>query len=473
MNSYFTENTLADLIDEIRYVYKSDTRPWIIGYSGGKDSSVLVQLVYRMLMDMPASERKKQVYIVSSDTMVENPIIKTYLHGMIDQISRAATRDKLPIKAKVVQPAPSNTFWANIIGRGFPTPRLNGSFRWCTDRLKIEPSSYYIKELQENHNSEVVVLLGVRKDESIVRRRRIEGREIEGKLLNRHETIKNAWVYPAIVELTTEDVWTLLLNNGGITPWGSDNNRLVELYSDADSGECPFAGITVKSVEFKSGGDSEVKPEQAQSCGKSRFGCWICTVVKEDKSLNGFIRSGHRDLIPLAEYRKWLISIRDIPDNREKKRRDGTVYTTPSGAQGLGPFTWEMRQEILKRLLRLQKEVGYELITEDEIKEIDRIWDEELDLTRRVLVDLYHEVTGERLPWDEFKKPLYDDRFIAELEALCEEESVPFDLVRGVISATTKNKFYSNTKILKGSIGKLLSQQWLHQEILKEIEVED
>lgn len=461
MNSYFTENTIADLIDEIRYVYKSDTRPWIIGYSGGKDSSVLVQLVYRMLLEMPLKERSKPVYIVSSDTMVENPIIKIYLHSMIEQIGVAAKRDKLPITAKIVQPAPSNTFWANVIGRGFPTPRLNGTFRWCTDRLKIEPSAFYIRGLQTQHESEVVVLLGVRKDESIARKRRIEGREIEGKLLNRHQTIKDAWVYPAIVELTTADVWAILLDGGGVTPWGSDNNRLVELYADADSGECPFAGITVKMGE------------QSQTCGKSRFGCWVCTVVKEDRSLNGFIKSGYRDLIPLAEFRKWLISIRDVGEFREKKRRDGTVYTTANGEPGYGPFTWAARQEILRRLLALQTEVNYELITEEELKEIDRIWDEELDLTRRVLVNLYFAATGNRLPWDEYKKPLYDERFIDQLERFCQAENVPFDLVRGIISATTKNKFYSNAKILKGSIAKLLSQQWLHQDIIKEIEVED
>lgn len=59
----------------------------------------------------------------------------------------------------------------------------------------------------------------------------------------------------------------------------------ISLYADADSGECPFAGI-------HAGG-------QTQSCGNSRFGCWVCTVVKEDKSLNGFIRSGHRELFHL------------------------------------------------------------------------------------------------------------------------------------------------------------------------------
>ena len=49
-NSYFNENTLEELIEEIEYVYKSDKRPWVIGYSGGKDSTTVVELVYKMLL---------------------------------------------------------------------------------------------------------------------------------------------------------------------------------------------------------------------------------------------------------------------------------------------------------------------------------------------------------------------------------------------------------------------------------------
>ena len=75
-NSYFNENTLEELIDEIKYVYQSDKRPWVIGYSGGKDSTTVVELVYKMLMALPEEERKKRVYIVSSDTLIENPLIK-------------------------------------------------------------------------------------------------------------------------------------------------------------------------------------------------------------------------------------------------------------------------------------------------------------------------------------------------------------------------------------------------------------
>ena len=459
-NSYFNENTLEELIEEIEYVYKSDKRPWVIGYSGGKDSTTVVELVYKMLLKLPENERTKNVYIVSSDTLIENPLIKIYLSKMNDMLGKAAIRDFVPIKSAMVTPPPSNSFWANVIGRGFPTPRMNGTFRWCTDRLKINPSADYIRRVIQEENQEVVVLLGVRKAESIARKRRIEGRELANRLMNKYETIQDAYVYNPIVELTTDDVWDVLLKvDGGKTPWGSNNNELVSLYADADSGECPFAGI-------HAGG-------QTQSCGNSRFGCWVCTVVKEDKSLNGFIKSGHRELIPLAEFRKWLMSIRDIDEYREKRRRNGTVYETKNGDMGYGPFTWEARKLILMKLLETQERMGYELITIQELEAIDEIWDDELDLSRRALVDLYREITGKSLPWDQYKDALIDVETMKELENLSEENDVPFDLVRNILLSVYHNKNFSNKRIMKEAMGRLLNQQWLHYDVLKEIENED
>lgn len=459
-NSYFSENTLEELIEEIQYVYKSDSRPWVIGYSGGKDSTTVVVLVYKMLLNLSPEERTKNVYIVSSDTLIENPLIKMYLSKMNEALGEAALRDNLPIESVMVTPPTNNSFWANIIGRGYPTPRMNGTFRWCTDKLKINPSAEYIRKIIKEESEEVVVLLGVRKAESIARKRRIEGRELTNRLLNRHETIQEAYVYNPIVELTTDDVWDVLLKiDEGKTPWGTDNSELVSLYAGADSGECPFAGTDA-------GG-------QTQSCGNSRFGCWVCTVVKEDKSLNGFIKSGHRELIPLAEFRKWLMSIRDNPEYREKRKRNGSIYENKDGNIGFGPFTWEARQMILSKLIDTQKKMGYELITVDELKAIDEIWDDELDLSRRTLVELYEKLTGKRLPWHEYKEPLIDEDTVSELEKLAKKNEIPFDLVRNVILSVYQTKNYSNQKIMREGIDRLLNQQWLHHEILKEIENED
>lgn len=459
-NSYFNENTLEDLIEEIKYVYLSDNRPWVIGYSGGKDSTTVVELVYKMLLDLKAEERIKNVYIVSSDTLIENPLIKIYLSKMNELLGQSAEHDELPIKSVMVKPPANNSFWANVIGKGYPTPRMNGTFSWCTDKLKINPSAEYIKKIINEESKEVVVLLGVRKAESLARKRRIEGREIANRLLNRHETIQEAYVYNPIVELTTEDVWDVLLQfDNGKTPWGSNNSELVSLYADADSGECPFAGI-------QAGG-------QTQSCGNSRFGCWVCTVVKEDKSLNGFIKSGHRELIPLAEFRKWLMEIRDNPDYREKRKRNGSVYEDNEGNIGFGPFTWEARKMILEKLIRTQQKMDYELITLDELKAIDEIWDNELDLSRRTLVNLYRELTGEKLPWDEYKLALIDSETMNELEKLADKNDIHFDLVRNIILSVYHNKNYSNQRILRDRIDRLLNQQWLHYEILKELENEN
>lgn len=462
-NSYFKENSVNDLLEEIEYVYKSDNRPWIIGFSGGKDSSVVVQLVYTMMQRINPKERHKDIYIVSSDTLVENPIIKNYLHEINKEIGEKAQEEKLRIISEIVYPDPNNSFWTNIIGRGFPTPRLNGSFRWCTDRLKIAPSGKFINEIIKTQNSEVVILLGTRKAESEARRKRIESRELIGKVMNRHATIDRAFVYAPIVDLTTDDVWSVLLSNNLRTPWGSDNRLLVQLYSDADSGECPFAGVSSKD-------------EQQQSCGKSRFGCWVCPVVKEDKSLNGFIRSGHRELIPLAEFRKWLIGIRDEAEYREKKRRDGRVYTIGEGdneRMGFGPFTWEARQMILRKLLQTELMMGIELITEDELKAIDKIWDEEIDLSRRTLVELYYDVTGKKLDWESYKKPLFEESIVSRVSELCVEMDINYDLVRDLILSANRNKNFSNPKKLKEGLEKTMNQQWIHYDIIKELDNEN
>ena len=199
----------------------------------------------------------------------------------------------------------------------------------------------------------------------------------------------------------------------------------------------------------------------------------MCTVVKEDKSLNGFIKAGHRELIPLAEFRSWLMSIRDKDEYREKKHRDGTVYADKHGNKGYGPFTWDARQLILQKLLETQMTLGYELITTEELRAIDEIWDKELDFSRRTLVELYYSVTGERLPWDSYKEPMFHSEIAASIDKLCSENDVPDELVRNLILSVHQNKNYSNPRILRKDLDRLLNQEWLHFDILREIDNAD
>ena len=129
------------IIEQMRFVYKHDSRPWMIGYSGGKDSTLLCQLVFETLESLPPSERKKKVYIVTSDTMVENPIIRRYMHEMNVAINAASVKKGLNVESHIIYPEVKNRFWSLVVGLGYLTPEPPG-FRWCTERLKIKPSVF-------------------------------------------------------------------------------------------------------------------------------------------------------------------------------------------------------------------------------------------------------------------------------------------------------------------------------------------
>ena len=475
--NFLDENSIESIYDEMQAVYLNDNRPWIIGYSGGKDSTVCTELTFRMLMRLPKEKRTKPVYIVSSDTLIENPVILNYLNYNIEKINESAKKLDLPVEGIVVKPDSTNTYWTNIIGKGYPTPK-SIQYRWCTERLKIRPSNDFIKKQLEKED--VVVILGVRKDESIARKARIEKREIDGYLLTPHGTLKSknklAYVYTPIVDFTTADVWDVLVNSNKntiptpddifdhpATCWGTDTMELFNLYlkGSGDSGECPFIAdeSTAKS-----------------SCGNSRFGCWICTVVKEDKSLNGFIESGHDELKPLLAFRQWILSIRDIPENRKKHKRNGAVVKR-DGRIMMGPFTFEARQMILRKLLETQLEIQkfypeLNLITLDELKAINDIWDDEEDLTSTTLLKIYKDVIGKDLPWAEYKKPMFDKSTLDIVKQKCSEYNVDTDLFSKLLIDSNKYKHFSNNTKLKNSINKTLNQQWLHQDIVEKIEDE-
>ena len=195
-----------NIIQEMSMVYQHDRRPWMIGFSGGKDSTLLCCLVIEMLMRLPENARNKKVYIVSSDTLVENPIVRTYMHRMSALINENCKQYN--VKAEIIYPKTEDTFWSKVIGLGYPTPEPPG-FRWCTDRLKIYPMNEYTMRTIKD-NGEVILLLGVRKAESVYRANNIKAREIEGKLLVPHNDLNNAYVYNPIVELPNEEVWKFL-----------------------------------------------------------------------------------------------------------------------------------------------------------------------------------------------------------------------------------------------------------------------
>lgn len=349
------EGIRAEILDEYR---QDHVFPWIVGYSGGKDSTLVTHLVFEMLMRLPPSERKRPVHIVANDTLVESPLVVQHIVESITEIGEAAQAFSLPVVTTITRPAPDQSFWVNLIGRGYPSP--NRSFRWCTDRMKILPTSRYIRS-QVDAAGQVILLLGVRRSESATRAASVS-RYDNGERLNRHNDLQGCMVYRPIVELDTDEVWEFLALNE--PPWGSSHLKLIGLYRDASGGECPV--VTQKA--------------DVPSCGttSSRFGCWTCTVVEKDRSLEGFVESGFTEFGPLLDFRDWLASIRNDKDRRQARRRDGRVTITDGGTFIPGPFTLQTRSEILERLRGLEERTGQSLISKEEIGLIHEIWAEEI-----------------------------------------------------------------------------------------------
>ena len=336
---------------------RGDGDPWIVAYSGGKDSTLLLHLVWEVAA-ATRPERRRPLYVVANDTLVESPLVIGHLRRSLDVI-RAAARDAgLPVTVKVTEPCIDQTFWVNVIGRGYIPPTRN--FRWCTDRMKILPTNHLIEQLVLTHRR-AVLLIGTRRSESQHRGRAMERRGVTATEMNPHDTIENCRMFAPLADLGDDDVWKILMQRR--PPWGGSHRDLITLYRNAGGGECPLV----------------LTKEDAPSCGTTspRFGCWTCTVVKKDKSMRGLIDAGHEDeekLEALADFREWLLELRENNANRLPVRRDGRTKFRYDGTRVFGPFKLEVREAILGRLRELEAEIGEELLLLGEMEMIEDIW---------------------------------------------------------------------------------------------------
>jgi len=347
LNISHLENEIID-----QYLYDDHpTRPWIIGFSGGKDSTMLLQVVWNALKKIEPALLTRRIYVVCNDTLVENPRIVKFINTTLKKIQKAANLNNIPLEVHQTMPVLDDTFWVKLIGLGYPAP--NKFYRWCTERLKIDPTTRFIKETA-SMNEEAIILLGTRSAESSNRAASIKKHEVRGQRLRKH-LLPNVYVYAPIKDIGTNELWQYL--NQVPPPWGGTHKELVTLYRNANAGDCPL-----------------VIDDTTPSCGNSRFGCWTCTVVNKDKSMEGLIDNGEEWMQPLADIRNFLIETRDNPEKyRQKERRNGTI------SENLwGPYLFETRVEILKRILKAQKAIekteGIELITHQEMVLIQYHW---------------------------------------------------------------------------------------------------
>jgi DNA sulfur modification protein DndC len=450
VDSVFKSRTLESIYDEIREVYLGDNRPWIIGFSGGKDSTCMTQLIWHALSDLPKEKLQKKIHIISSDTLVESPKIVEQIVNTLDIMELAAKKQGLPISTNLVRPEIKDSFWVCLLGLGYPAPSSN--FRWCTDRLKIKNADRFINEKVSEYG-EAIVCLGTRKDESGSRNQLMNLYEIKGSYLSRHSKFAQTYVYTPLRDFITEDVWNYLLQNKN--PWGANNRNLLSLYQNANASECPLVVDT-----------------STPSCGNSRFGCWVCTVVEKDKSMEGLIDSGEDWMEPLLELRQDLKDSQDPEKKleiRDFKRRTGQVTFQTDGTEKItpGPYKIEFRKDFLKKLLLAQISVRkngpdpkMDLILKEELHEIQRIWRMEQGDWENSVYQIYEDITGEAI------SPIQEDLggfSNVEQEILnnvCESNDVPKLLVSKLLHAEFDSQGMTRHSKVFTKIGKILSEEW-------------
>lgn len=412
---------VENIIEELKDQYLEQdrfNRPWIIGFSGGKDSTVLLTLVWIALSELKKENvaLSRKVYVVCNDTMVENPVIEEYVTNVLNKIRISAKEQELPISVHTTTPELEDSFWCCVIGKGYPAP--NNSFRFCTEKMKIKPTSNFIIN-QVAADGEAIVLIGTRRSESQQRAKSVSKHEILGHRLSKHPLNANTYTYAPIKELMLEEVWWII--NAIPSPWGFDNKILFKIYADAsaDDYECPTV----------------VTDDKHRTCGQSRFGCWICTVVKEDKSMSSLIKTGVQWMKPLLEFRNRLVENRNVSELRCSTRRNGQIAVDETG-HNMGNYTMDYRIQLLKELLQIQKDTqeyrsSIDLITTQELIAIQVIWYRDGNFTKTVN-DIYNEIYGYNIPNDQIG---LEERLL--LERCCSNEH--FQLINQLL-ALQKNK---------------------------------
>ena len=432
-----SEKVLDSLTDEIVEQYMSNDLPWVVGYSGGKDSTATLQLVWMALRKIEKEKLTKPVYVISTDTLVENPIVSAWVSKSHESMKERATVEHLNITPHRLTPKITDSFWVNLVGKGYPAPRQK--FRWCTERLKINPSNTFISDVVSQYG-EAILVLGIRKAESTARAKNMEKHESADlpNKINPNASLPNSYVYSPIEDWSNDDVWFFLLE--WENPWGHDNMELFELYQGAtEGGECPLVVTT-----------------GTPSCGDSRFGCWVCTLVEKDKSMQAMIQNDEdkKWMLPLLSLRSE-IDFRAMSEThgdralRDYRRMNGSVQIH-NGRHIPGPYKQEFRHHMLKRILEAEVEVNkhipsklgkLHLIQNEELNEIRRIWVMEKHEVEDALPNIYQEVTGQTYMSQNFNNdfPFSTDE-MQMLKELCGDDEGLFEMMRNILSLENRHR---------------------------------
>ena len=302
---------------------------WVVTLSGGKDSTLVTVLATETFRRWPHLA-PVSLDIVYADTLVEIPPLHQQALRLLDHVQTWAREHQAPIRVHRVLPSVEQRFWFLILGKGYPPPHR--AFWWCTKRLKVRPVQTVLQTLQAQNGSQpITVLTGVRWGESQDRDRRLAAARAKACVGQGEcgQTLQYQGALAPILHWKTCQVWDFLAIYAPL--WGWPTADLVTIYDQANT----------------------------------RFGCWACTVVKQERALAGLIerQGGWEELKPLQDFRQKLLETAANPQKRVRR---------PNGRAG--KLTLEARKELLAALLRAQEATGLSLISTEELQAIHAFW---------------------------------------------------------------------------------------------------
>jgi DNA sulfur modification protein DndC len=303
---------------------------WILTFSGGKDSTSTAIITLEAALEM--KKKVKRIDLIYADTTVEIPSIHQYALDFISNLKKNPRMKSLNLNCHIVLPPIEERFWVKILGKGYPPPHQK--FRWCTRRLKIEPAEKHLRQYIKPNKT--VIITGVRFGESKERDRRLNlscarGGECGQGLWYQHSNrLKAAYLAP-LIDWSNCDVWDFI---SFIAPSiGYPTEELFEIYNGNDT----------------------------------RFGCWTCTVVKQDKAMERTIKQEKwSHLKPIAEFRNYMW---------DYTRTAKTRVIRDNGQPG--KLKLRTRKTLFNRLLKIQQLTKLKIIDSKEISFIKRLWEDE------------------------------------------------------------------------------------------------
>ena len=184
------------------------------------------------------------------------------------------------------------------------------------------------------------------------------------------------------------------------------------------------------------------------SCGDSRFGCYVCTLVEKDKSMHAMIQNDEEKewMLPMMEFRNKWLDVKQDRDKRDFRKMNGSLMIHNDRLVH-GPYKQDYREQMLEALLESQNTAQdlapedieeLELITLEELDEIRRIWVTEKHEIEDRLPEIYEKVIGEPYPGiDLVVNNAIDAESLQELKALCtedgDEDGIRYQMIRELL----------------------------------------